>query len=343
MKLISALGILVMVVLSSCGNNSEVATVNDASTKIDTTLSEKELAFQELNKQLVNDINNAGLYLKRARLHQEYGDLELAISDVDRAIKVDSIFPEFYLLKAELLKKQGKYQESKEALDKCMFVDNNNVKARVELGWMALISQNYDQALDYADAALKIDLYSAESYYLKGMIFEQKRDTTLAISSYKTAIEQENDYYEPYIQLGLLHYNEPNELAKGYFKNALRIRPESLEALYDYAIYCQDTEEYNEAIETYHKILKIKEYREPYFNLGYIHQEYLKVYEVAIDNYTKAIEVEPKYYEAYYNRGLCYELMDQNDKAEADFRATLNLSPTYTYAAIALERVLKNS
>ena len=108
-------------------------------------------------------------------------------------------------------------------------------------------------------------------------------------------------------------------------------------------IYCQDTEEYNEAITTYHKILTIKKYREPYFNLGYIHQEYLKVYDVAIENYTKAIEVDAKYFEAYYNRGLCYEELNENDKAENDYRVTLQLNPTYTYAAVALERVLKNN
>jgi len=337
------LSLLLTIVLSSCGDTTVTTKVEDNKLLTDTTLSEQELAFKTINDQLIKDINDPGLYLKRARLHKQYGDLDAAINDIDRAIKIDSIFPEFYLLKAELLKYQGKYQESKNVLDKCMYVDNNNVPARIQLGWMALITQDYNQALDYADAALKLDLYSAEAYYLKGMVFQEKKDTALAKSSFKTALEQENDYYEAYIQLGLLYYNEPNDLAKGYFKNALRVKPKSLEALYNYAIYSQDNGEYNEAIGTYYEILTIQKYREPYFNLGYIHQEYLKVYDVAIENYTKAIEIEPNYYDAYYNRGLCFEEIDENEKAEADFRKTLSINPTHTYAALALERVLKNS
>lgn len=331
--------ISIAVVLFSCGTDtpSEVNNVNT----IDTAETEKIAEFKAINELLKNDINNSGLYLKRAKLYMKYSDLHSAVLDLDRAIKIDSIIPEFYLLKAELLKKQDKLKESKVVLDKCMQIDNDNVQARIELGWLALIVRDYKQALDYADAALKRDIHSAEAYYLKGMIFEEKLDTQLAISSFRTVLEQENDFYDAHIHLGLLHFNEPNTLAKEYFKNALKIKPESLEALYAYAMYCQEHEEYNEAIKTYHKILSIEKYREPYFNLGYIHQVYLKVYDVAIENYTKAIEIEPKYIDAYYNRGLCYEQIDNKKKAEEDFRYVLKLNPQHTTAAIALERVIK--
>ncbi|MBL4667937.1 MAG: tetratricopeptide repeat protein [Flavobacteriales bacterium] len=331
--------VILSIVFSSCGNDTQNV-VNDDDLTQDTTVSEQTLEFRTVNDLLKNDINNSGLYLQRAKLFVKYNDLSAAVDDLDRAISVDSLIPEFYLLKAELLKNQDRLKESKLVLDKCMFIDNNNLKARIELGWLALISRNYKQALDYADAVLKRDVYNAEAYYLKGMIFEDKQDTTLAISSYITAVEQENDFYEAYMQLGLLHLNQPNSLAKDYLKNALRIDSNSLEALYAYAIACQEKGDYNEAIETYYKILSIDEYREPYFNLGFIHQEYLKVYDVAIEHYTKAIEVEPKYVDAYYNRALCYELQDELKKAEKDLRYALELSPQYTNAAIALERVI---
>lgn len=327
--------------LFSCGND----TVDNNEHKVltqDTTMSDQIAEFTAINDLLKSDINNPALYLRRAKLYTKYFDLSSAVNDLDRAIKVDSLVPEYYLLKAELLKNQDKLIESKEVLDKCMQIDNGNLKARIELGWLALIGRNHKQALDYADAVLKRDVHNAEAYYLKGMIFIDKQDTTLAISSFTTAIEQENDYYDAYIQLGLLHFNQPNTLAKEYLKNALRIEPNSMEALYAFAMICQEKGDYNESIETYYKILAINEYREPYFNLGFIHQEYLKVYDVAIDNYTKAIEIEPRYLEAYYNRGLCYEQLDELKKAEEDLRYALKLSPQYTNAALALERVLES-
>ncbi len=328
------------ILLFSCGNDTK-NNIEVEVNPVDSTSTLQIQEFKAINAALKNDINNPALYLRRAKLYMKYDDLGSAVNDMDRAIKVDSLVPAYYLLKAELLKKQNKLKESKDALDKCMMIDNDNLTARIELGWLALIAKEYDQAMDYADAVLKRQIHSAEAYYLKGMIFEEKLDTLRAISSFKTAVEQENDYYDAYIHLGLLHFNEPNNMAKDYLKNALRIDPKSLEALYAYAMNCQMYGEFDEAIATYQKILEIGEYREPYFNLGYIHQVHLKDYKVAVENYTKAIEIEPGYIDAYYNRGLSYEQLDMISEAEKDLGLALKLSPEYTNAALALERVLK--
>lgn len=336
----NAIIFLIAAFLVACGNDT--AKSNQAEPiKEEAVISEKEAEFTSINEQLKKNINDPLLYLKRAKLYKKHNDISSAIGDVNRAIKIDSTQPEYFLLKAELLKSQDDLKGAKLALDKCMEVDNGNIDARIELGWLALIVMDYKQALDYADAALKRDVYSAEAYYLKGMIFQDKGDTTLAISSFITATEQESDYYEAYIQLGILNMPTDQELAKGYLKNALVLKPKSLEALYAYAVCCQEKGDYDEAIETYHTILSINAYKEPFFNLGYIHQEYLESYDVAIENYTKAINLEPRYFEAYYNRGICYELLDKDKLAEADFRSALKINPTYDYAALALDRLLK--
>lgn len=338
-RLLFIIPTLLVLFFASCENGNTVDDIPNTTIATDTTLTEEERAFKEINELLKTDVNNTGLYLKRARLYQKYGDFNAAVNDLNRAIKIDSLIPEFYLLKAELLKNQDKFKEAKEVLDKCMYVDNDNVQARVELGWLALYTYNHKQALDYADAALKRDMYNAEAYYLKGMIFLDKKDTALAKSSFKTAVEQENDYYSAYIQLGLLYFYDESNISEGYFKNALRIDPKSLEALYSIAYYYQERGEYEKAMEHYQKSIDIQPYREPYFNMGYIHHEYLQEYEKAIEYYTKAINVEPRYLDAYFNRGLCYELMKNNVKAKADFQKVLEFNPTHTNAAKALERV----
>lgn len=323
---------------ASCESNPNNNMDDVAFIEADTTMSDMDKELDAINKMLKNDVNNTGLYLKRARIYKENGNLTAAINDLNRAIKIDSLIPEFYLLKAELYKAQDDYKAAKQTLDKCLYIDNDNVQARVELGWLALYVTNHEQALDYADAALKRDMYHAEAYYLKGMIFLDKKDTALAISSFKTAVEQENDYYDAYIQLGMLHFNDP--LGEGYFKNALRVDSNSLEALYNTGMYYQEKGKFDEAIALYKKAIALHPYREPYFNIAYIHHEYLQEYDKAVEWYTKAINIEPKYIDAYYNRGLCYELLNNRTNAKNDFQTVLKLHPTHTYAAIALERVL---
>lgn len=342
MRIFSFIVFIGSILFYSCTENTSVEHKEDIEkVEGDSITAYKNAAFEVVNQQLKSDPNNSNLYIKRAQLYKQYNEVPFAIEDIDRAIKIDSLIPEFYLLKAEMQKQIDLYADAKRTLDKCLLIDNNNVQARIELGWMAFIIQNYEQSIEYADAALKRNMYAAEAYYLKGMIFYEKKDTAKAISSFITAIEQESNYYEAYIQLGVLHFNQDNDLAKEYIKNALRIKPKSPEALYHYGLWCQEHGEYNEAIDTYHKILEIKPYREALFNLGFIHQEYLKVYEEAINFYTQAIGSDKNYFEAYYNRGLCHELLGNFDQAELDFRKALEINSSYDYAALSLDRILK--
>lgn len=330
-----------MALFFACANNEEqVEEVDNTLITSTDSLSQQE-AFAQINASIQEDVGNAQLYFKRAKLQIKYNNLAAAIQDVNRAIKIDSITPVFYLYQAELLKAAGDVVGCKLALEKCMLANPNNVEARIQLGWLALAAGNDQQAMDYADAALKRDVYSAETYYLKGIIFQQRGDTNRALSTFKTALEQENDYYEPNVALGLLYFKTDPNLAKAYFKNALRIRPNSIEALYDYALICQENVAYEEAIATYQEILAIGPFKEPHFNLGFIQQEYLGDFTKAIEHYGEAIKLDSTYFEAYYNRGLCKEKNGDYAGAVKDFKAALNINPVYDFAAIALERALK--
>ena len=44
---------------------------------------------------------------------------------------------------------------------------------------------------------------------------------------------------------------------------------------------------------------------------------------MALEDYTKAIQLKPDYHEAYNNRGLLYEAMGQQDKALADYNKAI--------------------
>ncbi|MFM6914039.1 MAG: tetratricopeptide repeat protein, partial [Aquirufa sp.] len=44
-----------------------------------------------------------------------------------------------------------------------------------------------------------------------------------------------------------------------------------------------------------------------------------KEYSEAIKWYTEAIEKRPDFSDAYYNRGLVYQILEKNDEALADF------------------------
>ena len=67
----------------------------------------------------------------------------------------------------------------------------------------------------------------------------------------------------------------------------------------------------------------------------------LRQYELAIKDYDKAIEINPKYVEAYNNRGTAKCLLGQFESAIKDYNSSLALNPNDELAknckAIALE------
>ena len=62
-------------------------------------------------------------------------------------------------------------------------------------------------------------------------------------------------------------------------------------------------------------------------------------FETAVDYFTKTIEINAEYTEAYYNRGFAYELLKDAPNARKDYQKTLELFPNYELAIDGMNRV----
>ena len=69
-----------------------------------------------------------------------------------------------------------------------------------------------------------------------------------------------------------------------------------------------------------------KEYAEAYYNRGNVYLT-LEDFENALADYTKAIELNKEYGKAYHNRGLVYHKLKEYDKALADYHKAIVLNP----------------
>jgi tetratricopeptide (TPR) repeat protein len=69
----------------------------------------------------------------------------------------------------------------------------------------------------------------------------------------------------------------------------------------------------------------------PFINRGFAYTS-LGQMDKAIDDYTRAIEINPEFTDSYYNRGLAYGTIGQFDKAIADYSKAMEIDPAYTKA-----------
>lgn len=62
-------------------------------------------------------------------------------------------------------------------------------------------------------------------------------------------------------------------------------------------------------------------------------------YDLAIDNYSRAIKLSPTYAWAYLHRGMCYRNKGALDKAQADYNQALLLNPDFAAAYVGLGNI----
>jgi tetratricopeptide (TPR) repeat protein len=234
----------------------------------------------------------------------------------------------------------GKLQKTVESLEKAILLDNENPDAYLKLAEMSIVIRDYKKALGYINIALGIDELIDKAYMLRGVIHLEKGDTLMGIRDVQKAIDINQQYLEAHIQLGTIYAAMKNDLAVDYFNNALNIDPDHIDVQYFLGMYYQETGKYEKAIQSYNSILG----REPSsyianFNIGYINLVYLQDFDRAIDYFTRTIEINPAYTEAYYNRGFAYELKKDTENSRNDYNKVLELHPNYEKAIDGLNRI----
>lgn len=322
-------------ILISC-----IGTNNKAETEtIDSTAQNIPEELKQLNERLKSEQNNPDIYHQRAQYYYNAQRYSEGLADILRAVNIDSSKAAYFLTLSDLYFVNNQTAKTKEALEKCIQLDEKNIDAMLKLAELYLYVRKYEQSVKYINMALKQDKYNAKAYFMKGMNYKELKDTARAISSMQTAVEQDQQYYHAYMQLGLLCAAKKNPLAVEYYKNAIRIKPESIEALYSLGKYYQDTEDFDKALNTYSELVHLETNNiNAYYNMGVIQLLNLKKYDIAINYFTTAIKINPKYVQAYYGRGLSYQALGNKKQATADFQACIDINPHFEPALEALKK-----
>lgn len=296
--------------------------------------------LQALNKKIVETPSVDSLYRRRAGIYLQLQDYELALGDAHRALRLDSSTSKNYLLLTDIYYVTNQTRKAKETLERCLRSLPNDKDAHLKIAELFFYVKKYPESIEHINKALEQDQYMSKAYFLKGMNYMEIGDTAKAISSMQTAVEQDNNYYTAYMQLGLLHYYKKNPLCVSYFDNALRIKPQSTEALYAKGIYLQEIGKIKEARVFYEQIVSIDpKHKAALYNLGALALSKDKDPETAKKFFTDAINADPNYTEAWFARGVCFEQLKDKRSAVADYKQALKITPNYEPAVSALNKL----
>ncbi len=151
----------------------------------------------------------------------------------------------------------------------------------------------------------KWNLKTPRFILLLALALLEKGDTVTAVEDFKKTIDQDQKFYEAYVELGELYSMRKDPIAADYLKNAIKIRPNSKEAMYMLGMFYQENGRYEEALETYDKLAKTDStFKDAPYNTGYIYLVYLHDFRKAANYFSFALRCDPGYVEAMFNRGI---------------------------------------
>ena len=298
------------------------------------------VALDSINAMIVKNPNKASLYDGRALVFLSVDSLTEGQRDLERAVQLDSTNINYHLRLGDLYYRTTQVAKAKDQFERAAKVDPSNTSAMLKQAEIQLVLRNYEKSMVLVNDALRKDQHAAHGYFLKGWIHMETGDTAMALSSFRTAVEQEAEDYPAYIMLGKISAAKKDPLAEQYYSTAISLRPRSVEAWYNKGMFYQENGKDSLALECYEKIKELAPSNAlAWYNSGYVRMEHLGDPDGAKSDFSEAIRLEPGYADAWYNRGLAMERTNELDSAAANYEMVITMNPVHTLAAEGLDRL----
>jgi len=273
------------------------------------------------SKANVQDRAAAYYHFALAHMYEEqittYGRSDLmskAIEEYRAAIDADPTSAYLASGLAELYRRTGRIREAVIEAQEIIKRDPGNLEARRLLGRIYLSSLGDLQPGNGSDSVLK-----------------------LAIEQYEQIVRLQPDSMDDHLLLGRLYrYNNDLRKAEAEFKTAVKLQPESEEAVTTLAYLYNELGDTTRAAEVLSAVPKTARSAKLYSALGYTYEQQ-KEYKKAIDAYRHAIELDRDNLDAI--RGLAENLFNdgQTDGALEQYKVIADANPedAQTYVRIA--------
>jgi tetratricopeptide (TPR) repeat protein len=323
-----------LVFFAACGGHKNNATADNTN-----PVFSSDPKLKKITADIIASPTNAALYFERGQMLYRLKQDTLALRDFKKATVLDSTRAEYFSAVGNLLFEHKDIAGSVQWLQKAIALNPEDVKAHLKIAKLFLYTQDYAKGFVEVNTVLRKNPYNAEAYFLKGMMYKDQKDTAKALSSFETARSVDPNYEDAVVQIALIYSAQKNPLALDYLDNAFKIDSTDVFPIFAKGVYYQDRKEDAKAKELFKDcIIRNTHYVDAYFHMGYIlmqEDSFAKSYR----QYDIVTKIDPGNPAAYYNRGVCSELMDSVKKAVDDYRLALSLDTSYKSPKEALKRL----
>ena len=294
-------------------------------------------AIKDYDRAIKKDNSNSDFYLGRGKCYDALGEINRALKDYDQAYNLDNNNLPAIRLRAELYARKGDYFKALTDYKVYATIDKTDTSIFLRTSELHIQIGNLNNALEDLDRVLVLNNRHAGAYYQKGLLLYRQQKLKEASDNFTCCIGNLPVHPNAYYQRGLCNMvlgliaaagkdfdtarrqgleaglvNQINNLAMTYYQQALKSfaagRTDIAQAWVDSAI----------AINPLHPESRFTKGECYYFRNDF---------RQAIDQFTDAIALNQRYYEALYKRAMAKCRLQNYREAIPDGENAVGIKP----------------
>jgi len=221
---------------------------------------ELDKATEEFKTCLEIDENNYDAQFQLARIYLKQQQLELAVNALQQAIKIKPDEAKTHLMLAQVFSYQQRFYDSSEELKRVLEINPSDISARMRLGYLlgapqGMLVPDLAASKHQFEKVLEIDPSNIDAYFLLGLAEFRLGEVSKATEKFEYLIQNYRRHSGAYYYLGVIHLRQGNYTkAIPALKEALRIKPRDLEAMWNLWLAFSKVGGYPEDLEDEFKI-----------------------------------------------------------------------------------------
>ena len=192
------------------------------------------------------------------------------------------------------------------------------VQEYIQMGQALAGHENYAEAHEAFDKALKLDPMNKIAYMSKGVCYSLEENFTEAKECYTRALKIDREFADAYFQLGNIAFiEEAFEDGMKYYNQAVSFGYQSPELFYNLGLAYEEQDDPERAMRYYAKAEKLDDMNPVYSIRRASLQIILGKYEEALQTLEHVRAIAPDSFDGYHLTAAVYSIREEYDKAES--------------------------
>lgn len=351
------LALLLQLAVSSCGTDTKVKpNPADSLAAADTTRTPEE-RIALLTEQMKFSPNNYQLYYDRSLLYYESGNTVQAINDMDRVMELSIKWPDGHHMRGFYAYVQNDDSTALKQFKHAAELGSENPETYYSIGQIYFFRQELDEAARWYDTAIKLDSLQPQYLFAKAFLNQARGQYDLAIAQYQEVLKVDPTFIKALAQLHDIFRDQKKDKAAAMAFNDRIMLIDSthpigrfnmgilfMEQGLDRKVKNQEDEIQKQALlsiaisEFSKSLQKDPRYTRALYNRGYCFYE-MKKFDRALSDFQKVIELDPYNEKAFFLIGSIYEFNGNNQFALTNYKQAVAVSPDFTDAKVAVREL----